>query len=141
VLEISNSLLDSAAARLPRWMVGVSVAGMLTAFASGHARWALGFGVGSCVAILAYRWLHRAVAAALDAGSGRPPSGTMTKLLIRYPLTLGVVAFFYWTGWLSLSAVITGLFVPLAGAMTECLVLVGRSFLRSGASRPTQIAS
>jgi hypothetical protein len=140
VLEISEHRLDSAAARLPRWMVGVSVAGMLTALATEHARWALGFGAGSGVAILAYRWLHRAVAAALDTGSGQPPNGTMTKLFIRYPLLLGVVAFFYWTGWLSLSAVITGLFVPLAGALIECLVLVGSSFF-TGASRSTQIAS
>ena len=140
MLEISESLLDSAAARLPRWMVAVTVGGMLTALASGHARWALGFGAGSCVAILAYRWLHRAVAAALDTGGGRPPSGTMTKLFIRYPLLLGVVAFFYFTGWLSLSAVITGLFVPLAGALIECLVLVG-SALYTGAFRSTQIAS
>jgi len=126
--------------RLPRWMVGVAVAGMLTALASGHTRWALGFGTGSCVAILAYRWLHRAIAAALDASLGRTPSGTMTKLLIRYPLLVGVVAFFYWTGWLSLSAVIAGLFVPLAGVLIECVVLVGSSFF-TGASRPPQIAS
>jgi len=139
VLEISERRLDSAAQRLPRWMVGVSVAGMLAALMSGHARWALAFGAGSCVAILAYRWLHRAVAAALDASNGPVPSGTMTKLFIRYPLLLGVVAFFYWTGWLSLSAVISGLFVPLAGALIECLVLVGSSFF-TGASRSTQIA-
>jgi ATP synthase I chain len=141
VLEISENLLDSAMARLPRWMAGVSVAGVLAASVAGHARWALGFGVGSCVAILAYRWLHRAVAAALDTGHGRPPSGTMTKLVIRYPLLVGVVAFFYWTGWLSLSAVIAGLFVPLAGALLECLILVGSSFFHTGASSSTEIAS
>jgi len=141
MLEISESLLDSAAARLPRWMAGLSVSGALGALVSGHARWGLGFGAGSCVAILAYRWLHRAVAAALDAGGGRPPSGTMTRLLIRYPLLIGVVAFFYWTRWLSLSAVIAGLFVPLAGALIECLVLVGSSFFHSGQSRSTQAAS
>jgi ATP synthase I chain len=140
VLEISENRLDSAAERLPRWMVGVSLAGMLTALASGHARWALGFGVGSCVAILAYRWLHRAVAAALNASNGPVPGGTMTKLFIRYPLLLGVVAFFDWTGWLSLSAVITGLFVPLAGALIECLVLVGSSLGGAGRHRPTQVA-
>jgi ATP synthase I chain len=130
VLEISNSLLDSAAARLPRWMAAASVAGTLAALVSGHALWAGGFALGAGIAILAYWWLHQAVAFALDAGSGRPPSGTMTKLLIRYPLALGVVAFFYWTGWLNLSAVIAGLFVPLAGAIIECLILVGSS-LRS----------
>lgn len=64
----------------------------------------------------------------------------MAKLLIRYPLFVGVVLFFYLTGWLSLSAVIAGLFVPLAGALVECVVLVG-SALFTGASRSTQIAS
>ena len=140
MLEIRESLLDSAVTRLPRWMVGVSVAGMLAALASGHARWALGFGMGSCVAILAYRWLHRAVAVALDVATGRPPSGTMTKLLIRYPLLVGVVAFFYWSGWLSLSAVIAGLFVPLAGALMECAVLVASAFVRDHASSSARIA-
>jgi len=56
-------------------------------------------------------------------------------------LLIGVVAFFYWTRWLSLSAVIAGLFVPLAGALIECLVLVGSSFFHSGQSRSTQAAS
>ncbi len=140
MLEIRESLLDSAVTRLPRWMVGVSVAGMLAALTRGHARWALGFGVGSCVAILAYRWLHRAVAAALDVGSARPPGGTMTKLLIRYPLLFGVVAFVYFTGWLSVSAVIAGLFVPLAGVLIECVVLVASAFLHGHASGSTQIA-
>ena len=138
--EISEALLDSAVTRLPRWMVGVSVAGMLAALVAGHARWAFGFGVGSCVAILAYRWLHRAVAAALDVAVGRPPSGTMAKLLIRYPLLVGVVAFFYWTGWLSLGAVIGGLFVPLAGALIECVVLVGSSLFNGHASSSTGVA-
>lgn len=141
MLEISENLLDSSVARLPRWMAAVSATGTLAALVSGHARWALGFGLGSCVAILAYRWLHRAVAAALDAGSGRPPSGTMTKVLLRYPLLLLVLAFFYWTRWLSLSAVIAGLFVPLAGALLECLILVGSSFFHTGASSSTEIAS
>ena len=140
MLEISENLLDSAAARLPRWMAGVSVAGMLTALALGRVRWGLGFGVGSCVAILAYRWLHRAVAAALNTGNGRLPNGTLTKLFIRYPLLVGVVAFFYWTGWVNLSAVIAGLFVPLTGALIECVVLLGSSFF-TRASRSTQAAS
>jgi hypothetical protein len=141
VLEISESLLDSAASRLPRWMAGVSVGGTLAALLSGHTRWAGGFALGASIAMLAYRWLHQAVAVALDGGSSRPPSGTMTKLFLRYPLALGVVAFFYWTGWLSLSGVITGLFVPLAGALVECLTLVGRSLVSGRASGPTHIAS
>lgn len=141
MLEISESLLDSAAARLPRWMAAVSIAGTLAALVSGHSLWTGGFALGAGIAMLAYRWLHQAVAAALDAGSSRPPSGTMTKLLLRYPLALGVVALFYFTGWLSLSGVITGLFVPLAGALIECLFVIGSSCLHRRSSGPARIAS
>lgn len=121
--ETAKTRLDKAAERLPAWMGAVAVAGTLAALADGHSEWAAGFAVGSVTAILAYWWLHRAVAAALAPGDGRPAGGTMTKLVIRYPLAFGVIALFYFTGWLPLGAVIAGLFVPLAGALVECVVL------------------
>jgi len=115
--------VDSALSRLPRWMAGVSLTGGFLLLLSGRARFAGGFAVGALVAVLAYWWLYRALAAALDSGEGRMPGRAMAELALRYPLMFGVVAVVRWTGWLPFTAVIAGLLVPLAGALIECAIL------------------
>lgn len=119
--------MDAAAARLPRWMAGASVAGALVALLGGHLRWAAGFAAGSGAAILAYWWLQQVVATALDAGEGRPPRGTMIKFAMRYPLLIILLGVVYKTAFLSLRGVVAGLFVPLTGVLIECLIFLGRT--------------
>jgi ATP synthase I chain len=132
--ESADKWLDSAAARLPRWMAGVALVSALAALVSGHVRFAAGFALGSAVAILAYQWLHRAVAAALDSTESRPARTLMLKFAMRYPLLILVTILCYQSGWLSLRGMILGLFVPAAGALLEGLTLAG-SILRNGWSR------
>jgi len=126
VAKTTKAWMDSAAARLPRWMGAVAGAGSLVALASRHPRWAAGFAAGSGAAILAYWWLQQVVATALDAGDGRPPRGTMIKFAMRYPLLIILLGVVYLTGSLSIRGVVAGLFVPLAGVLIECLMFVAR---------------
>jgi len=120
-----GSRLDSALARLPRWMWGVAILSALAALVAGQARFAVGFAAGATAAILAYHWLHRAVAAALDSTEARPARTLMLKFAMRYPMLVLTVILCYQTGWLSLRGVIAGLFVPAAGALIEGTVLAG----------------
>lgn len=110
------------------------MAGALVALGSGHLRFAAGFAVGSGVAILAYWWLQQAVATALDSGDRRLPRGTMVRFAMRYPLLVIMLAVIYRTGSLSLRGVIAGLFVPLAGALIECLIFLARAVFGHGTS-------
>jgi ATP synthase I chain len=128
--RIPNPDLAQAEARLPRWMAVSAAVVFLAALVAGHARFAAGFALGAAVAILGYTWLHQAVAVALNAGErGQRVPGTMVaKLVVRYPLAFGAVYFFYRTGWLPFDGVLVGLFVPVAGALLECLFQVGQAF-------------
>lgn len=130
--EAAKSLFDTAARRLPRWMAGVALAATLTTVALGHGRFGAGLAVGSAAAIMAYWWLHRALDAALNSGQTRLTQGAVLRLAARYPLLLGVVALFYRTGWLPPRAVMAGLFVPLAGALIECGLLMREALRPSG---------
>jgi hypothetical protein len=125
----TDKWLDEAAERLPRWIAGVAIVSSLAALVTGHARFAAGFAVGSTAAMLAYRWLHRAVATALDSTESRPARVLMLKFAMRYPLLVIVVVLCYQTGWLPLRGVVAGLFVPAAGAIIEGLVLAGTILL------------
>jgi hypothetical protein len=137
VREIADNEFDLAAGRLPGYMTGVAIASSLAAAATGHIRFAAGFVVGATAAILAYRWLHRAVAAALDSAEARPARTLMLKFAMRYPLLIMVAVLCYQTGWLRLQGVITGLFVPAAGALIGCVVVAAK-MIRRGWTRPEQ---
>jgi len=119
--------LAKAEARLPRWMALCAVVTFVAVLAAGRFRFAGGFALGAALAVLAYRWLHQAVAAALSAGegSGRVPKTMVFKLVIRYPLAFGAVYLFYRTRLLPFEGVIAGLFVPVAGVLMECLFQLG----------------
>lgn len=115
-------------------MVALAAAGVAVALASGHGRFGAALALGAAVSILAYFWLHQTVAAALDrlgSASGKAPKGMVIKFLIRYPLALGVVYLFYKTNWLPFQGVLLGLFVPVAGAVAECLLVLGEYVFRS----------
>jgi hypothetical protein len=125
----SAVLLDSALERLPRWIAGVSVAGVLACLIAGQARFAAGLGLGSGIALLGYWWLRRGLQAAFDSGQGRTPTGVLVQLALRYPVAVGAVVLFDRTGWLPAGAVMAGLFAPFAGVLIECLALATQALL------------
>jgi len=120
--------LARAEARLPRWMLGCALVGLLTACLCGRARFAAGFGLGAALAILNYHWLHHAVETLLAAGRARPSRWVVIKFLVRYPLALAAVWLFYRTGWAPVLAILAGFFVPVAGVLIESFVQLSGGF-------------
>ena len=131
---IDQTTLESAEARLPRWMAGFAVAGTLAAFVLQDARVAGGFALGAAIAILGYSWLHKAVVAMMNAGQVKPSMMMLGKFLVRYPLAAVVLFVFYRENWLPIEALVTGLFVPVAGALAESIFQVGSAFRHSKAA-------
>ena len=121
-------VLARAEARMPRWMVGVSVLGTTTLVAMGHTRTASGFVVGAALGILGYLWLHQAVVALMDAHTTRVPRSVVLKLSLRYVLIFAGIFFVSRTGWLPVLAVFGGLLVPAAGVTIESLLLLREGF-------------
>jgi hypothetical protein len=119
-------LIDSALGRLPLWIAGVSVAGVLAFLVAGQLRFAAGLGLGAAAGLLGYWWLYRGIQAALDSGRAQAPLGALLRLTLRYPLMAGAVLLFSRTGWLPARAVVLGLFAPLAGVLIECLLLAAK---------------
>ena len=118
--------LSRAEARLPRWMLGCALVGLLAACLCGRAQFAAGFGLGAALAILNYHWLHQAVETLLAAGRARPSKWVVIKFLVRYPLALAAVWAFYRTGWVPVLAILAGFFVPVAGVLIESFVQLSR---------------
>jgi hypothetical protein len=112
-------------------MIGLGMAAALTSLLVGRARFAAGFAAGAFIAIVGYIWLQQAVLAALSAGGTQVAKGLVFKLVIRYPLLLSVLYLFCRTKWLPVEAVLAGFFVPLAGAVVECLYQLGGVLLPS----------
>ena len=128
---IDQTTLESAEARLPRWMMGFAAAGVLVALLLGGARMAVGFGLGAAVAMVGYSWLHKAVIGLVNAGRLRPSKAMLGKLLVRYPLAIAVLFVIYRGNWLPIDAVVLGLFVPMAGALAESVFQVGSALRHS----------
>lgn len=115
---------EKAEARLPRWMLALAGVGTVGILLFAHLRFGAGFAIGAGLGILNYIWLHNIVEALANAGTVRPPKSALFKVIIRYPLMLAGVFFFYKTGWLPVTAVLAGLFVPVGGVLIEAVVLL-----------------
>ncbi len=127
-MTIPDRALAQAEARLPRWMVLCGGTATIAALLWGQARFAGGLALGSALGILNYFWLHQAVDALMNAGQSRVSRLMVAKILARYPLALGAVMVFYWTGWLPFLGILAGLFVPAAGVLIEAIVQLREGF-------------
>ncbi len=116
--------LARAEARLPRWMAGIAGLGAIGIFAFAGSRAAFSFTLGGVISILGYRWLARAVAAALYASEKPVAKGIVRNFILRYVLAFGAVLAVYETHLLPVAWMIAGLLVPAAGAMAESLLLL-----------------
>jgi ATP synthase I chain len=116
--------LARAEARLPRWMLAVSILGVVVAFVVRDWRFALGLSLGAALAILNYYWLHQAIETLMRAGQTRVPRWVVVKFALRYPLAIAGLFLIYRTGWLPFSAILAGLFVPVAGVLIEAVAQI-----------------
>lgn len=99
-------------------MIGAALAATLGALLAGQGRFAGGFALGAALAVLNYFWLHQAVEHLLAARQ-RMPWKAAVKFALRYPLAIAGVYLIYRTGWLPVTAILAGLFVPVAGVLVE----------------------
>jgi len=105
-------------------MMALAGLAILAAFLAGQPRFAAGFVLGAGLALVNYFWLHQAVEHLMAAGAERLPRFLIAKFLLRYPLVIGGVYLLYRTGWVSLSGLLAGLFVPVGGVLVESLVQI-----------------
>jgi len=129
--------LARAQARLPRWMTGIAAAATLGLMVSGHFRFAVGFAFGAALSILNFRWLHQAISNLFAEGQTRVPKLMVAKFALRYPLAFATLYLFYKTGWLPLTAMLAGFFVPVGGVLVEAGIQI-RDGLR-GTGRGPQV--
>jgi len=124
-------------------MMAGALLGTIAILATGHLRWALGFGLGAALAILNYYWLHDGISALFDAGTTRVPKRVVAKFAIRYPLTFLGIYLFYKTGWLPFGGTLAGMFVPVAGVLFEAVLqvwqgLASNSIVDQATVKPTE---
>ena len=84
----------------------------------------MGFAIGAFFGILNYYWLHESVEALANASVVRPPKRVIVKFLLRYPLAIVALYWFYRTHWLPFMAVVSGLFVPAGAILVEAPFLI-----------------
>ena len=122
--------INRAEARLPRWMMALASVTAVAALSAGQTRFATGFVLGAGLALVNYSWLHQAVEHLMAAHTERLPGLLIAKFLLRYPLVIGGVYVIYRTGWIDLSGLLAGLFVPVGGVLIESFIQI-REGLRS----------
>jgi hypothetical protein len=120
---------------MPKWMIAIAILGGAIALLAVSARAALGFSVGAIFGILNYYWLHQTVVALMSAESTRAPRSVVLKMLVRYPLCLAGIFWFYTTGRLPIMALVGGLLVPGAGILVETLFLISAGLREKSEAR------
>jgi len=133
--QTGESFYSAAAARIPRFMIVLSVVFVVAAWLRFGWRIALGFACGCAIAYLNFHWLERVVTALADraTGSGQAQSskGVMARFLLRYLLmALGAYAIFSVSP-ASLYGLFAGLFLPVAGIACEAAYEVYAAYARN----------
>ncbi len=130
MIPTADPALDLARAehRLPRLMAAAAVTATVAILATGRMRFGAGFAFGAALAILNFRWLHQAISNLFATGQTRVPKMVVAKFALRYPLAFVALYFFYWSGWLPFTAILAGLFVPVAGILMEACFQIREGF-------------
>ena len=120
-----DDFMERAISRIYRWIVYLSVAGLIIGFVTGGWQTAVGFLLGAAASMLNFRWLKKVV----DALSGIQTPGQSKPRWARYALVMGLRYLLLAIGAyvilnytsLSLNAALTGLFVSVAAVIVEIL--------------------
>lgn len=122
ILRTDTSSLWSGEAYWPRWMGALALVSAFGVLGRWGGAAAAGFALGALVGILSYHWLHKGISTVLSDPSKKVSGSLVTKVLLRYPLVLGLVVLVFWTGWLPTLGVIAGLFVPVGGILMALII-------------------
>ena len=110
-------------ARVPRWMLLLTVAGLLAAPRFGGIRTAAGFAAGAGAAYLNYRLIERGVdrLGELAIKGAARGAGTGVRLLIQFALLVVGVAVILMTSGINVAAALCGFFVCPAAVILEMI--------------------
>ena len=111
--------------RMLRWMTIAAALGVVATLAAGHWMAAMAFGVGAGLGVLNFHWLWLTGKVLMGTDTGRVPVKTIIMVVGRYPLALAGMALLYWSGWVPMVPVISGLLVPSVGVFVESIFLIG----------------
>ena len=119
-MPLTDSFSDRILVRV--WMIsaGLSLIAAVALWIRFNAAFALSFLLGAIVAIINLRWLEGSVRRMLEADfSSGKRLRIWPKMLLRY-LFLGAIAYVIFKGYfVSVSALLAGLFVPIIALMLE----------------------
>jgi hypothetical protein len=105
-----------AALRIGRFMAAIAALGTVAAFVVGGWKWGAGFLLGAVLSGLNYRWMRQLV----ESLGGKPARGSVF-LAFRYLLLGGVGYVILRYSPISVTAVLTGLFVLIAAVFVELI--------------------
>ena len=111
-------------ARMLRWMIALTVVGIITILAIFKIQITLAFAIGAGLGVLNFHWLWQTGKVLLEAQTISVPRRTVYLIVLRYPLCFAALVILFCTKWLSPLPVVAGLLVPCAGALVESFLLV-----------------
>jgi hypothetical protein len=129
-----ESFYGAAAARIPRFMIFLSLVFTGAAWLRFGWRIAAGFACGCAIAYLNFHWLERVVTTLADrvTSTGRPLSSrrVILRFLLRYLLMAGGGYAIFSVSPASLYGLLAGLFLPVAGIACEAVYELYASLAR-----------
>jgi uncharacterized membrane protein len=122
-VQTGEDFYSRAVERIPKFMLVIGLAALISAFSYFGWRTGVGFALGAAISYLNFHWLEKVVVgiAELTISSGTAPSsrGVVHRFLLRYFL-MALVAFVILTvSRESLYGLFAGLFLPVAAILCE----------------------
>ncbi len=124
--ESERRLLAGVEGRLVRFVLVLTALGMVATWWGWGWRTAVGFLIGSVLALLNYWWISQAVFALARTGRSRPSRFTYFKFFARYGLIGIVVYVIFSRSLVPILAVMAGLLILVPAVVAEFLYEVAR---------------
>jgi hypothetical protein len=118
-MDPDQAFFDTALSRIARWTLAVVAVGCLVSMLWKGWTWAVAYLLGAAASYLNFRWLKRLVEALGGTAQARPSLRFAILMGLRYLLLAGSAYAIVTFTSLSLPALLTGLFVPVAAVILE----------------------
>ena len=121
----AEAFYSGALDRIRNFMMGLAFALTIAAWWRFGVRPALGFGCGCAIAYLNFYWLKRVISALADRATGsvtrQSGEGVVARFLLRYILMAAAAYAILTVFPKSLTGLLVGLFLPVAGIACEAI--------------------